>query len=265
MMHKVAVIGSGNLAWHLVPKLLAIGLAVEVISRQKPKPEEIDHWHPAAFITQNAWSTTPKQERYAAVFLAVPDAAITETTQQLQRLLPASCPIIHTSGATSVQAIDRYFQQRGVLWPIRSLKKNTAVEAWDELPLVYFSEDLELKTTLAVWAKQLSQITYTLNDEQRAQLHLAAVFSNNFTNYLCHIAYQICEKHGLPFAALLPIIHHSFQTLEDQPPILRQTGAAARGDNISMQKHHQLLQEEPEWQALYQLISQMIIESRKGV
>lgn len=257
-MHKVAVIGTGNLAWHLVPKLLGIGLAVEVISRQETRPEEAAHWQAAKVSAWPTWIASKKRRQYEAVFLAVPDIAIAATAQQIRSILPPTCPIVHTSGATTVEAIDSYFEQRGVLWPIRSLKKGTEAASWEMLPLVYFSEHPGLAKRLAHWASQLSSITYSLADEQRAQLHLAAVFSNNFTNYLCHIAYEICEKHGLPFAALLPIIHHSFETLDDNPPILRQTGAAARGDTNSMQKHLQLLAAEPEWQTLYQRISDMI-------
>ncbi len=262
-MHKVAVIGTGNLAWHLVPKLLDIGLAVDVISRQLPKPEEAAHWGLAKVVGWASWVAIKKSVSYDAVFLAVPDAAITTTSQQVQSILPATCPIVHTSGATAVEAIDSYFEQRGVLWPIRSLKKGSATESWEVLPLVYFSEHPDLAQRLAQWAKQLSSITCSLADEQRAWLHLAAVFSNNFTNYLCHIAYQICKKNELPFSALLPIIHHSFETLDEQPPILRQTGAAARGDTNSIERHLELLAEEPEWQALYQRISELIVKNMK--
>ncbi len=258
-MPRAAIVGAGSLAWHLAPNLLQIGWEVDVLSRKDVLPNETTAWLPAKRLSIAQWMTTiVKKSNYTAVFLAVPDKAISATSTALSACLPASTPLIHTSGATPAAAIDPSFQQIGVLWPIRSLQYGGLQLEWQDLPLVYFSPQAAFQEQLAEWASQLSQVTYCLADQPRAQLHLAAVFSNNFTNYLCHVAHAICAKHQLPFEAILPIIQHAFTTLSSADPILRQSGAAVRRDHSSMQAHQQLLSDEPAWQALYEQLSLLI-------
>ena len=248
-MGRYAVVGRGNLAWHLAQVLPG---EVVVVSRQ-PGQED---W-PAPVLPYAALA----DQSVDAVFVAVPDNVIAEVSRQLAALLPPTLRVLHTSGATPLGQLDSYFRHRGVLWPIRSLRRGEAVGTWRDLPLVTFASDAVTRDWLTSLANSLSDTVAYLDDRQRAQLHLAAVFSNNFVTALYEVAYQLCSAHAVPFELLLPIIRHTAAQQDGQPPRDRQTGAAARGDTATMHRHLQLLTD-PRYRQLYRDLSQLILEYR---
>lgn len=266
-MQHFLIVGSGNLAWHLAPNLERIGAKVTIWSRHAE--EDGFEWESDAPIlrwTGESVDLLEQQENHTfdACFLAIPDDFISSVSQQLSASLSPQTPIVHTSGATAITAIDDYFDTKAALWPIRSLKKGEVVVPWTDLPLAYFSDSTQFEQKLAQIAKQLSQLTYHLNDEQRAHLHLAAVFSNNFTTWLCQISYELCQNQSIPFEALLPIIKNTFSKVDATEPALRQTGAAIRGDQKTMDRHVELLQDQPNYADLYRQISKLIVDSKSS-
>ena len=184
-----------------------------------------------------------------------------EVSEELSKLLPPILPIFHTSGATPIDRIDPYFSHRGVLWPIRSLRRGEPVTDWRDLPLVVYASDSPTKTYLEQLAHSLSDTVAYLDDTQRAQLHLAAVFSNNFVTALYDVAHQLCRQHGIPFELLLPIIRNTAAQQDGSPPRDRQTGAAARGDTVTVERHLSLLTD-PTYRALYQSLTDLILQYR---
>ena len=248
-MEKYVIVGTGNLAWHLAQVLPG---EVVTVSRRGG----VAGW-PVPVLPYTAlggWSTT-------AVFLAVPDNAISTVSAELAKLLPPTLPIVHTSGATPLDRIDDYFQHRGVLWPIRSLRRGEPVGDWRDLPLVTYASDVATRKWLTELASSLSATVAYLDDRQRGQLHLAAVFSNNFVTALYDVAYRLCREYAVPFELLLPIIRHTAGQQDGSPPRDRQTGAAARGDTATMQRHLELLTD-PQYQQLYRDISALILQYR---
>jgi len=248
-MQDIAVIGGGNLAWHLTAVLANAGKTVTLLRRQ---PKQEDWPVPVVGIS---WLD---QHLPDAIFLAVPDDAIYTVTEKLTVWLPPATPIIHTSGATPVTQISDYFSMRGVLWPIRSMRKGEVVRDWTNLPLVYHGETLALTQVLRTLCESLSDLIYELSDEQRAHLHLSAVFSNNFVTWLYQISHELCTEKGIPFETLLPIIQNTALKQDGTPPRLTQTGAAARGDQATIKRHLELLGKKEEYAALYQEFSRLI-------
>ncbi|NJB85769.1 putative short-subunit dehydrogenase-like oxidoreductase (DUF2520 family) [Lewinella marina] len=241
---NIAIVGNGNLAWHLSGVL---GDRAVVASRSAS----------ASTVTYQALAGMSLD----AVFLAVPDNRIAQTSEELSGLLPPTLPVFHTSGATPADRISNRFCHRGVLWPIRSLRRGEPVTHWRDLPLVIYATTEPAGQLLRRLAGDLSDSVTWLDDRQRAQLHLAAVFSNNFVTALYEIAFQLCRQHDIPFELLLPIIRHTAGSQDGQRPALRQTGAAARGDSATMDRHLSLL-DQPEYQKLYRDISHLILQYR---
>lgn len=246
----IGIVGSGNLAWHLAGVL---GERATVLFRAV---DDMQVWSvpllPLSAVANHSWE---------ALFLAVPDAAIQDTSASLSRVVDPATPVYHTSGATPLDALSPDFRHRGVLWPIRSLRKGEPVTDWRSLPLVLQAATLPARTYLDKFARDLSDRTEWLDDGQRAQLHLAAVFSNNFVTALYEVSHELCRTHGVPFDLLLPIIRHTAGSQDGSRPALRQTGAAARGDHPTMDRHLGLL-ERPDYQRLYRDLSRLILEYR---
>lgn len=250
-MKEIIVIGAGNLAWHLVAVLQRADYSVSLASRD---PARVADW-PVRVIGLADIPHDPFM-----VFLAVPDDAIGTVSAELSLQLPAHTPVIHTSGTTSVDQINGYFRRRGALWPIRSLRSGETVGEWRELPLIYYGSSRALMQVLGEVAEAMSDQTFVLDDDQRAQLHLAAVFSNNFVTWLYEISYQICSEQNIPFETILPLIKNTALSQTGSPPRLRQTGAAARRDQATMKRHLKLLTGSPEYAQLYRMMSEMIMD-----
>ena len=89
-------------------------------------------------------------------------------------------------------------------------------------------------------------------------MHLTAVLSNNFTNHLFAVSEKLCEEQNLPFSLLLPIIQQTVSRLSNTTAYTQQTGPAKRNDGIVLQNHVNMLEKHPEWQKLYEVLSESI-------
>jgi len=87
---------------------------------------------------------------------------------------------------------------------------------------------------------------------------LAATIANNFSNHLyTHVA-NLLQKQQLDFKLLFPILKETIHKLEINHPYQNQTGPALRNDTQTLQAHLDLLENEPDTKALYQLMTQSI-------
>ena len=115
-------------------------------------------------------------------------------------------------------------------------------------------------TQIKTLAGQLSNNINEVNSQQRALLHISAVFACNFTNHLYHIAQKILEDAGLNFDLLHPLIQQTNDKVMLNKPSEVQTGPGKRNDEQTMLKHLAILQAQPNWQDLYQKLSQNIVK-----
>ncbi|MEM7575720.1 MAG: DUF2520 domain-containing protein [Bacteroidota bacterium] len=253
---KIAFIGAGNLAWHLAPALH--GQLAEVVLVLGRQSTPYFNW-PLAYSSD--WEALPAE--LDAYFLAVPDQAIRPVSQRLRNLLPPTAPLIHVSGSTPVDHIDLYFRRSGAFWPIQSMRKGQELVDFSQVGIGYYSPDQPLEQLLRSWAAGLSQRAYRMDDQQRAQLHLASVMGNNFGNFFRHLAFRFSQEANLPFSLLHQLLE--FPPLEDTDPFDQQTGPASRFDQATLIKHLELLQEQPELRDLYLEISKMIAGTQREV
>ena len=107
-------------------------------------------------------------------------------------------------------------------------------------------------------ASALSEKVYEANSEQRKSLHLAAVFTCNFTNHMYALAAELLKKYELPFEAMLPLIDETARKVHELEPFVAQTGPAVRYDKNVINEHLRMLADEPQMQELYREISENI-------
>lgn len=72
------------------------------------------------------------------------------------------------------------------------------------------------------------------------------------------VSEQICHKQHIPFSLLYPIVSQTAERIRQASPRILQTGPAKRGDDATVSKHIELLQQNPDWQELYKAISTSI-------
>lgn len=246
-MIKVAVIGSGNVAQHLIKVFDASPgiLLVQAFARQK---ESLLHLLPESKITD---SYTDLQEADVYI-ISVSDDAIA----QVSSLLPFTGRlIVHTSGSVAMQELNPA-NRRGVFYPLQTFSKNKEVN-FKEVPLCLESEDPKDFELLQKLAASVSDNVYAINSGQRQSLHVAAVFVSNFVNHMYTIGSTICNEHNVPFDILKPLIKETAEKVQQLPPVQAQTGPAKRGDSTTMQKHINFLQDN-NLINIYNLLSQSI-------
>lgn len=248
-IEKVSIIGSGRVGYHLAKKLYGIGInIVQVFSRTRIKSEQL-----ATLV--NAEPTIKLSDLRPAdlVILAVSDDAIESVAQQIK----TDALVVHTSGATPSLVFAPYFDRYGVFYPLQSFSIGKSIN-WAEVPLCIDANSSVDQQLLQNLAQQMTSNVRLINDEQRKNLHVAAVFANNFANYSFHIAESILSEQHISFEILQPLILETAQKIKDNRPRDMQTGPAIRSDQLTIERHLELLNKHTEWKKVYEIMTKGI-------
>lgn len=258
METKVTIIGAGNVASHLAPALEKAGYIIsEIYSRRVDKAEK---------ISQNLYSaTTSDNLDFSAsdsvlFIIAVSDHAITQIAGEI--VLPDQCLIVHTSGSIPMSVLELTASDSiGVLYPLQTFSKSRK-KSFYEIPVLIEANTPEGLAMLEQAGKSLSKRVAQADSEKRLQLHLAAVFVNNFVNHMLTIGDEITTENGLDFNLLEPLVKETVDKALEIGASGSQTGPAIREDYMTMEMHTELLDENESYQQLYKTISKSIIDSK---
>jgi predicted short-subunit dehydrogenase-like oxidoreductase (DUF2520 family) len=244
---KIAIVGNGNVGTALQEFLSGTNLeTVALVVRKIPEN------------TGNLPYTTDFDLRTYTpdlVLLAVKDDAIEEVAKKL--LLPENAVLVHTSGSVSREKIAPYHRNTGVFYPLQTFSKGKKTN-WKEVNLFIEAGDDFSEKILLDFANVFEGKLRVINSEQRAEIHLAAVFACNFGNLMYMIADELLREKGLSFEILKPLAKETTEKAFTMPPKKAQTGPAKRGDKAVIEKHLEMLKDKPETAALYGILSNEI-------
>ena len=248
-MISVVIVGSGNVAQNLFQ---AFQKSADVTVKQVMGRNR-EH---LAFVNNNALISTEFTSDISAdvYILAISDDAISTVGENFKNVEGI---LVHTSGATPLNAI-KSANRPGIFYPLQTFTKGKII-SFDDIPICIEAtnnEDLEILTTLG---KQLSKNVVEIDSDQRKTLHVAAVFVNNFTNYMYTMGSDICAEHDLDFSLLKPLIKETAAKLDTLTPMKAQTGPAKRGDQKTLHNHLQIIKDKHQ-RELYTLLSNAIKE-----
>ncbi|HTN18575.1 MAG TPA: DUF2520 domain-containing protein [Chitinophagaceae bacterium] len=247
MQLSFSIVGTGNMAWFLAERLNAAGHHFEgIYGRNLLAANEIVAQYPA--LIYSAPEAIPDKENHICL-LAVKDDAIPAIAAQLHF---QETVLVHTAGSVSIELLADAAVHYGVVWPVYSITRGRHFLRQD-IPMVTQSNDHNPLT--GILAVSISPLSGPMSEAQRFQLHMAAVFANNFTNHLIAVSESLCAGQHIAFDYLKPLIEQTFERLQQQSPGALQTGPARRGDQATQQKHMDLLQNQPELAAVYQSLS----------
>jgi predicted short-subunit dehydrogenase-like oxidoreductase (DUF2520 family) len=91
---------------------------------------------------------------------------------------------------------------------------------------------------------------------------VAAVFVNNFVNYLYQMGNEICDANAIPFEILKPLIQETANKIATLSPKNAQTGPAKRNDLKTIAAHEEFLKDENQ-AAIYKLLTQSLQNNGK--
>ena len=250
---RITIIGSGNVATHLAAAFKNAGHSIVQVYSRNMHNASLLAYHVKADAIDDLNLIGPETDLFV---IAVKDDAIEEVASALAK---HNKLIVHTSGATDLQALLKYTPNAGVFYPLQTFSKTKEVN-FNAVPLCIEGANEQITSVLNELAYTISQNVYKVNSDQRKTLHLAAVFACNFPNYLYYLSQQLLADQNLPFDLLRPLILETAEKVQEHLPGAVQTGPAVRNDEKTMNAHLQLLNEKPELQQLYRLLSQGIIK-----
>lgn len=246
-MLSVVLIGAGNVATHLY-KALNEAKEVSILQWYNRDLKAIAAYKNEVSITNNL-----NDLKQADVYIiAVSDDAIGALSSQLPF---TDKLIVHTSGSVSLHDLDKK-HRRGVFYPLQTFTKDADID-FTEVPIcieIEKKEDLQILKNLS---ETLGCKYYRVNSDQRAALHLAAVFVNNFTNQLYRVGHEITESKSVDFNILKPLIKETAKKIESLSPYMAQTGPAKRDDKKTIKKHLKALDKDIH-KEIYELLTKSI-------
>lgn len=258
MQKSIVVLGSGNVACSLVPALKKAGYTIlQVFSRSRMSAESLAYKVGASAVTQ-----PEKVMATADVYLyCLKD----DVLSQLQTMtLPFTQGLhIHTSGTISMSIFEHLdCHQFGVLYPFMTFTKSRCIPM-NNAPLFIEYNGRMAEITLREMANAISDTVEPLTEERRKALHIAGVFSNNFTNALMAMAENTLTEAGLTKSVLEPIMQETLSKYMALGAHDAQTGPAMRGDMNVIEQQINRLENDRDAQDVYLAITNYIINNIK--
>jgi len=247
---NIGLVGYGKLARHLAPALIEAGhLINQWLVRDETHHDEIfENYNVQSVIHANDISDSVSE----VIILMVNDSSIEHVANQLEISNSIVC---HTSGMTPLQALP--FPNSGIFYPLNTF--SGLHSGWDrDTPMLLQARNQNTLNLLIDLANDISQRVQVIDAEKAKILHMAAVISQNFSNYLISRAESILEQNDLDRALIQPLLVTMIKNVSDSPAIFNQTGPAMINDTQTIESQLKLLQDQPNLQRLYKLISEDI-------
>lgn len=250
----IVFIGAGNLATNLAKALYRKGFRiVQVYSRTEASARSLAEEVEAEFTTDLA-DINPFARLY---IVSLKDSAFVDLLSAIVAGKKKDALLVHTAGSLPLSIWEGTVEHYGVFYPMQTFSKQREVD-FREVPFFIEASTPEDTELLKAIAATLSERVYVADSEQRKNLHLAAVFTCNFTNHMYTLAAELLEKYHFPFDVMLPLIDETARKVHALHPKSAQTGPAIRYDENIIRNHLDMLSDDPEMQKLYELVSRSI-------
>jgi len=251
-MLEIVIIGSGNVAQHLI-KAFKKSRNIKVVQVFARNKESISHLVVPSKITSN-FNDLKEVSLY---IIAVSDNAVVEVSSKIPF---TNKMVLHTSGSIAIEDLDAK-NIRGSFYPVQTFSKAKNVD-FKKIPICIEIEQESMYKVVEGIAFSFSEIVYKITSEQRKSLHIAAVFVNNFVNHLYQIGQEICTENNVSFKILKPLIQETANKVMTLSPNEAQTGPAKRNDTQTINSHLHFLSDKNQ-KEIYKILTKSIIDNGK--
>ena len=253
---NISILGSGNVGTHFAHALsLGPHTICCVYSRTLSHAERLAREVGARAFTDSLGGI-PQSD---VLLFALKDDAVAGVADELHHTERHEDALwVHTSGSLPLAVLGKE-RRAAVVYPLQTFSKGKPIDM-TRVPLFVEGADKASADEATALASSLSQTVQPLSSEQRAALHLAGVFANNFSNHCVAIACRMLRNNHLPPELLRPIVEETAAKLRSLTPVEAQTGPAVRWDTVIMDKHLRILQDNEPLAEIYRLMSQSIHE-----
>ena len=256
-IQNIIVLGSGNLAVHLVRAFVLAGKNIRQVYSRSGKLPGLNDVAGNIEIIHDLQDMSKDADLYV---LSVPDRALPEI---ISRITLPDHLIVHTSGSVSIDVFEDRFRYYGVFYPVQTFSKKKAL-AYKNIPVCIESNDPAGIQALTKLAEDVFGRACEMDSPARLKIHMAAVFASNFTNHLYDIAHDLLDSSDIPFDIIRPLIMEAAAKVQADHPASVQTGPAQRGDHSIIEKHLKELAGSPDLRDIYKMITDSIISFKRS-
>ena len=254
MALSVAILGSGNMAYHLLSAfdksdIRFGGLIVRDLSQGR---ETLDKTNARCELIGSLHLENLEVD---VIILAVPEQSI-QKVLKFYKFNPNHI-VVHTSGAEPMDSLQ--LERVGVFYPLQTLTWGQSLDL-SNVPIFVEGSNIAIEESLMELAKSISNSVISTTSESRLVVHMAAVLASNFPNHLFMKAEEILKSNGQELSLLHPLIDETVKKLKALGPLEAQTGPARRKDEETMKRHLELI-DHPELKAIYSNLSQSITKT----
>ena len=251
---SIVFVGAGNLATNVSRALHKAGFRIsQIYSRTTESAAALAQCVEADYTT-DIHQLKADADLY---IVALKDSVFVELIGDICKDKKEDALFVHTAGSIPMSIWEGHTNYYGVFYPLQTFSKKREV-SFREIPFFIEASTQENCELLKRIAHTVSDKVYDATSEQRKSLHLAAVFTCNFTNHMYALAADLLEKYNMPFDAMLPLIDETARKVHELAPKEAQTGPAIRYDEQVINNHLNMLSDDKGMQQLYELISQSI-------
>ncbi|MDL2308917.1 DUF2520 domain-containing protein [Bacteroidales bacterium OttesenSCG-928-B11] len=249
-MNRFTIIGTGNVAAWFADRIRKTGGVIKEVYGRTPGKTADFAARFGSLPINDLRKLSPHSDLY---IFAVTDDAYPAVIAEVPFMMPCA---IHTAGAVPISVFKDKASRFGTIYPFQTI---SAKGDFDDLtvPLCVEGESPETEDYLLKTAILWSETAKLLNEEQRQRLHLAAVFSCNFTNALYGIAFTLLKEKKLDPQLLFPLLENTLQKIKTMSPKEAQTGPAIRRDQQTINGHLSQLTN-PQFREVYELMTKII-------
>ncbi|MFH1120684.1 MAG: Rossmann-like and DUF2520 domain-containing protein [Bacteroidota bacterium] len=258
-IRSISFAGAGNVAGNLALALFNAGFTIRNIISRNPGNAGLL----ASKVKAEPVTTIDEiDDKTDLLILALPDQAIPGFSLSLKNAGIYTGLVAHTSGSQSLTAITQYHANGGVFYPLQSFTRQSTPDI-SKVPFCIEGASPEITRRLASLAGALSKDVRLIDTVQRAQIHLAAVFACNFTNFMYATADCLLAKSRVDPNILLPLIQETALRIQGGDAAALQTGPAVRGDWSTIDMHLNMLRNNPDMREIYKTISELIVKMKE--
>lgn len=263
---KIGMIGAGKVGFSLGKFFAQSGVSLTGYYSRNPKSAQ----KAAEFTDSNDYrSIQALVEDSDAIFITVPDTAISSVYREVSRFEITNKYLCHCSGALAVKEAFPDIEKTGAygvsihpLFPISS-----KLESYKELSDAFFclEGDAQAVERFSAMLRKTGASVQKISNENKVRYHAACVTASNFMCALMQKSEELLLSCGFTSEgareALAPLMRSNLEHLLKNGAEASLTGPIERGDEATVKKHLQALSgEEAE---LYRCLSAVLLEIAK--
>lgn len=246
---RLAIIGAGNVATHLASAFAdrLVGIWCRTYTHARALADRVGTNAYSEFALLNV-------VRPDIILVSISDKGLSDLARTIGRL-EYDPLVIHTSGTVGMEALAPVSPRYGIMYPLQTFSAAVPV---DMSKVPFFNEavdeaDLEIIDLLA---SLISGSVHHADAAHRRLLHIAGVFTSNFTNVLLECVQRVLSDGDYSLDVVRPLMEATVGKAFEVGPHKAQTGPACRGDFAVINRQENSLDEtlKPVYRTLTDLI-----------